>query len=461
MRPAQIAAGNDAGRSKVASLASLLNLYVEVQSNPNSEIRATLLSCPGSRKLFTIDGGIQITGIHITAKKVFFTTRKGLYEITGERYAKRADLNISGRVSMADNGTNLLIMDGYNAYSYDMDTGIYETLDFINCNSLIFLHGYFLAVEKNTNRQRCSTFYTAEFNDPVLEANCEASPDNIVAVAENQGQAFFFNQKTIEPWYLSGEDYPFNPSQSSLANRGCYTPFSWTAAADTLFFLGDDKIVYAMRGYTPIRISTHSEEYQLSRVDCAGAYMESYSSEGHDFVLLQIPELDYTLCYDASTGMWHNRRTGNGKHFSNCMATLDGITYVGHSSSASISVLDQDLASDDGVLMQYEMITPVDTYRGRINSAELVLQYFNPPSPAKLDIGLTSLEKKINAKWPVIYMAYTDDDGYTWSVDDPIELEPRTEMRAVWNKLGFTTRRSYRFRLKSNIPCAWAGLWLS
>jgi hypothetical protein len=189
--------------------------------------------------------------------------------------------------------------------------------------------------------------------------------------------------------------------------------------------------------------------------------METYSQEGHDFILLQVPALNKTLVYDTATSVWHDRQTGSGKHFSSFMITKGGVTYVGSAIEASIGILDPERGNDSGVKLKRQMITPVDTYAGRINSVELVLQYFNPPSPAKLSIDMTKAEKMLGGEWPIIAMAYTDDDGRSWSVDDSYELEPNPEMRPIWNKLGYANRRSYRFTLDADISCIWAGAWLT
>ncbi|HXV98535.1 MAG TPA: hypothetical protein VEC93_08935 [Anaerolineae bacterium] len=460
MRQLPFTAGNDAGRSKFASIAKLLNLYVETQSNPNAQIRASLLSCPGSREIFSVPGGTQITGMHPTASSAFFTTRNALYEIRGGHFVKRADIAILGRTCMADNGTSLIIVDGFNMWSYNMESGAVRPINMPPSQSVRFAHGYFIVVDKGTNRQRVSGFYTDVFDDPVNEANCEGSPDNIQAVEVMNGLLFFLGQKTIEPWYLSGEDYPFNPSQAQFIDRGCYGPHSYVLANDCIYWLGDDKIVYRMVGYTPQRISTHSEESVLASADCAGAYMITYSHEGHDFVLLQIPSLNATLCYDCLTGMWHDRKTGSKKHFAGHMLTISGQTYAGAQGSPSVSLLDHSKGNDNGIVMRRQMVTPKDLTTGRVNRCELLLQYFNPPAPEKLKIDMSSSERMVLKEWPIISMAYTDDNGSSWSIEDAVELEPNPEMKAVWNKLGYSYGRSYRFTLDADMPCVWAGGWL-
>lgn len=461
MRPLPFTAGNDAGRSRYASIAKLLNLYVETQSNPNSQVRASLLSCPGSRVIFGVPAGIQVTGMHATASSAYFTTRDSLYELRGKNFIKKASIGISGRVSMADNGTSLIIVDGFGMWSFNMESGAIKQIDAPPCESVRFAHGYFIAVDKGTNRHRVSGFYTDVFDDPVNEANCEGSPDNILGVEIMNGLVFFMGQKSIEPWYLTGEDYPFNPSQAQFVDRGCYGPFSYVLADDRIYWLGDDKIVYRMDGYTPTRVSTHSEESVLAKADCTGAYMLTYSHEGHDFVLLQIPSLSVTMCYDSLTEMWHDRATGSGKHFSSHLLTISGETFAGHSKSPSVSIFDHDSGNDNGVKMRRQMVTPKDLTRGRVNKCELLLQYFNPPAPEKLAIDMTASERMLLKEWPVISMAYTDDDGSTWSADDAVELSPNPEMRAVWDKLGYSYGRSYRFTLDADMPCVWAGGWLS
>jgi hypothetical protein len=460
-RQIQLTVGNDSGRSRIGSLAALTNLYAEAQANTSSQIPVSLINAPGTRKLFTVKGGIQITGFHATATKIFFTTRKGLYEITGTSYILRYAFNIVDRASIADNGTIVIVVDGYSAHSYNMDNGATAVVDIPRSRSIIFIDGYFISVDVETNRQRVSGFYTDVFNDPVNEANCEGSPDNIQGVAPLNRQAILFNQTSIEPWYVSGEDYPFNPNLSAFIDRGCYTPFSFCTNDNTVFWLGDDLRVYRLNGYSPEPISTHAIEYELSLYDCSEAYMLTSSQEGHDFVFLQIPSMKRTLVYDTATRLWHYRTTGNGRHLSNTMITVNGVTYVGSGDSATVSVFDSDIGNDNGIPIPRKMITPVDNYHGRVNSCELILQHFNPPTPAKLSIDMTDAERLLNPEWPVIELSYTDDDGRSWSEPDPIQLEPNNELRAVWYKLGYPNRRSYKFETKADMACIWAGVWLA
>jgi hypothetical protein len=273
--------------------------------------------------------------------------------------------------------------------------------------------------------------------------------------------AYFLNQKTIEPWYNTGNEYPFDLNTSAFSDRGCYTPWSYCETDETIYWLGDDKTVYAMNNFSPKAISGHAEEYELKKADCSGAYMTTYSSEGHDFVFLHLPGSNKTMCYDAATGLWHDRQTGSTRHFANDMITVDGVTYAGAHGSASVYIMDSDIGSDDGAAMYREMITPPDLFVGRINSAELVMQHYNPPAPGKLWVDMTPAERKIMKQWPEIVMEYTDDDGKSWSNPDAISLEPYAEMRAVWNKLQYSRRRSYKFSMKADMPCAWVSVWLT
>jgi hypothetical protein len=70
-------------------------------------------------------------------------------------------------------------------------------------------------------------------------------------------------------------------------------------------FFGNDRIVYRLDGYTPMRISTHAIEYHLRNVTDAWAFV--YTQEGHKFYCLCTDQ--GTWCYDMATGAWHERKS--------------------------------------------------------------------------------------------------------------------------------------------------------
>lgn len=165
-----------------------------------------------------------------------------------------------------------------------------------------------------------------------------------MAVFEDHSELILFGTKTIEPWFNSGDvDFAFSQNTAGVMERGTYSRFSVVKEDNTLFFLGDDLVVYRLEGYQPVRISTDSVEIELSdlikngyKEDLDNAHGLVYSEHGHKFYQLTIPNR-LTLVYNVATKEWHQNKHFNyethhatcycrayGKHL---IGTIDGNVY--------------------------------------------------------------------------------------------------------------------------------------
>jgi len=457
MRSIPMALSSDAGRASVSSITKLVNLYPEKNAS-ESENPVALLSTPGLDLLFKIpdEGGI-ICGIE-NALGSFFATRKGLYQIKGTKYLKKADVSLVGRASIATNGLSIMIVDGYKAYAYDIAEGKLSEVDIPRSNTVVFVDGYFIVSYNDSNQFAVSKLYSTEF-DPIDFAAAEGSPDNIQGIALLKRQLYLLGEKSTEVWYSSGEDFPFNPNQSAYIDIGCYNKWSFTYSVNGVCWLGDDKIIYLATGYIPQRISTHAIEYLLSNIDCSKAFMSSYSQEGHDFLALMIPSEKIMLFYDLTSGVWHFRESEVGVYQSLFM--LGSNSYAG-AADGSVYKMNPDSGTENGKAVERYCITPSISSSGnrfRIPCVEMIVQYFRPTNPTKLEMDMSLTELMLNRNDGEILMSYTDDDGRTWT-NESAANPSGTDGKYRWHKLGMTYRRSFMFRSVSKLACVWAGVSL-
>jgi hypothetical protein len=450
-----MALSSDAGRASVSSITKLVNLYPEKNAS-ESENPVALLSTPGLDLLFKIEdeGGI-VCGIE-NALGSFFATRKGFYQIKGSRYLKKATVSLVGRASIATNGLSIMIVDGYKAYAYDIGEGVLSEVNIPRSNTVVFVDGYFIVAYNNSNQFAVSKLYSTEF-DPIDFAAAEGSPDNIQGIALLKRQLYILGEKSTEVWYSSGEDFPFNPNQSAYIDIGCYNKASFTYSVNGVCWLGDDKIIYLATGYIPQRISTHAIEYLLNNVDCSEAFMSGYSQEGHDFVALMIPSEKIMLFYDMTSGVWHFRESEVGVYQSLFM--LGSNSYAG-AADGSVYLMNPDSGMENGKTVERYCITPSISSSGgrfRVSCIEMIVQYFRPTNPTKLESDMTALELMLHRKDGEILMSYSDDDGVTWT-NESAASPSGTQGKYRWHKLGITYRRAFKFRSVSKLACVWAGV---
>lgn len=454
MRPIPVTLSSDNGRASAGSLAKLKNIYVEKVLQ--SQEKYALLSTPGMKKVFeTTDEGPIVAGLE-TPDSAYFCTRKAIYQVVGTRYIKRANINLAGKASMAHNGQSMVIVDGYKSYSFSFFDNRVTELDIPRSHNVVFSDGYFIINYINNNQFAVSDLYSTTFN-PLNFASAEGSPDDIQGLAVYKRQIYIPGQKSTEIWYNSGEDFPFSPNLSAYMDIGCLTPWSFASNVDGVFWLGDDKIVYMAPGYTPQRISTSAIEYHLSQIDCSDAQMLSYSSEGHDFIVLCLKKANRMFCYDITYDSWHERESPLGVY--ECMFSVGSDTFVGMG-DGNLYKFDKNLGTDDGQIVQRECITPTidgEGNRFRISSVELSVQYFYQGSPDKLLIDMTDEERLINVDKGFVAMSYTDDDGATWS-DEALAFPSGPGGKFRWHKCGMSYRRAFKFRYAGVKPMVWMGV---
>lgn len=141
-------------------------------------------------------------------------------------------------------------------------------------------------------------------------ASAEQNADKLVRTFALGGDLLILGSKTIEPWTNSGNaDFPFElRSASSVVKKGCLAPDSVVEADNTIFWVGNDRKVYRLQGYTAMKISSEQVD-RLIRDDPnqADITATSYSYSGHDFIAFA--GTDWTMVYDAATGSWDTRES--------------------------------------------------------------------------------------------------------------------------------------------------------
>ena len=92
---------------------------------------------------------------------------------------------------------------------------------------------------------------------------CRKSPDYIVGLAIAPGQLVIFGSTSVEFWDLTGnDDEPFQHAGSGTYLRGCVSRDAIVVADNSVFWIGDDRIIYRGKS-VPERVSNHGIEAAL------------------------------------------------------------------------------------------------------------------------------------------------------------------------------------------------------
>ena len=227
--------------------------------------------------------------------------------------------------------------------------------------------------------------------------------------------------------------------RGAFLERGCAAAFSIADDDNTLFWLGDDLIIYRAAGYTPQRISTHAIEEEIrkfSSVSDATAFIVTIS--GHKFYIISFPTGQKTFAFDVATGLWHERESLGARYW---RGTSYAYAYnkhiVGDAFQGRLGELDMDTFAEYGETMQGILTGPyVHSDRKRVRHHRFEVEI-------EAGVGDTTG----TASDPKIWMDYSDDGGRSFSMRKPTRaMGKRGEygQRLRWNRLGRSRSRIYR-----------------
>lgn len=429
--------------SKPVSVQRCVNWYAEIQQEGKS--KTVLYPTPGLLKKLTL-GTTPVYGLHVVDGTLYAVTATKLYSISSAWSATElASVTIAGPCSMANNGTSLVFVDGTNGYSYNTSTATLTTLttasNWYPANRVDFQDQYLIF-----NRSGTGQFFISNLSDPTTYsaldfATAEGAPDDTIGIIVDHRELWLFGEKSIEIWQnTGGAAFPFERVAGAFIERGCAASLSLAKNDNTVFWLGDDRIVYRANGYTPQRISTHAIETAIdgySTVSDAVAWFQD--TKGHKFYWLTFPTANKTWVYDVASGLWHERSYrdtvtgGEKRHRAGCYAKAYNTHVVGDYSTGEIYALDHDTYTDDGDTIRRLCSSPyVHSGREWVYQSSLEIEF-------EAGVGTTSGQ----GSDPQVMLRYSDDGGRTYSNEKwrSIGAKGAYENRAFWKRLGrFRTR---------------------
>lgn len=370
-----LATGSQQSRSLPLNAQRCINFFSEHQPK-DAKSQVPLFGRPGMVQT-NIAGIGAIRGLWLFNTSVYAVSGSELYLVGlgGTTTLVGSGIAGSGLVSMADNGTQMAIVNGAQGYIYTLAAGLIpiSSAAFYPADKVIFFDGYFVFNRKGTNQFFLSALYDGLTYNGLDFASTESSPKALVGIEQNLQLLFFFKRDQIEMWYDAGTaDFPFQRYAGGVINRGCNSPFSIVKSDGAIFFMGDDGIFYRLQANVPVRVSTHSQETIFAKeasVDNISAM--AWTWEGHKFVAVTLPTLNETLVYDISTQEWHDRESWDtndkslGRWRASCCIDADeGKTYFGDWFDGSIGIEDWDVFTEYGNTISGVVYSaPVDSDR--------------------------------------------------------------------------------------------------
>ena len=431
-----------------AAIQSAINCYPERLDGDNWR----MVGAPGEVLVAALGG--EFRNQRDCGGRWFVVAGATLYEqqTNGTNTVRGTLLTSTGFVGMADNKTQLAIVDGANLYIYNLTSDTFAQVTapaWRGSDDVWELDGYFIFVDPETDQFYLSAIDDGTSLDALDFTSADSAPDNILAHCVSHRQALFFGDLTGEFWINSGGsavEFPFVRYQSYTLDVGIVGKRALTVAADTVFWVGKTRrgsgIVYMLAGNQPQRVSTIAVEQAIaSSNDVTLATMWAYQVEGHEFVAVNAPGLTTTWVYDAALQQWHERGewdAGWQPLRSAHHIAFDGEIYAGDS-AGNLVRLDNSVNNLNGRVMVRERTWP-----------HLVQPSLEPITFAGLEMAMKT------GYGGNVTLQISNDGGQTFGppLIRSLGAIGRWMQRIRWLGLGTASNRVFRLRCSDDVPFA-------
>lgn len=383
MAKLNILGGSGEGRSLNVNASRSINLYPDLDSDPESKAIISLTKTPGCALWSSVGIGPN-RGQHPFNGVNFVVSGNELHAIStaGVVSASLGTLaTADGRVSMSDNGllasgvggNQLIIVDGTAGYIYNVVTETFSTIStsggFPDTPTHVeYIDGYFIVVD-GTMSAWASDIYDGLTWRAIATTPVQGAPDNVQVPVSIYQQLFFIKQYTSEFFYDAAVPtslgFPFARVPGSVLPYGTSAPWSVCRGAGSIFWLADGwnstgtggEFVgpVMLNGTMPTLIGTPAITYRMGLwQDRANVFSYCYSERGHTFAVFTSPGDDQTFVYDTTTQMWHERSTYTdspnaiGRHAGNSYAFFAGKHLLGDYQSGNIFSMSSEHLTDLG-----------------------------------------------------------------------------------------------------------------
>lgn len=435
--------GSDTLRSRPLSAQRMVNCYLE-PAPPQAKTLAAVVQSAGIAALSTVGDG-PMRGGRVVNGVPYVVAGSALYQIgPGGLATWLGAIPGGGPATLAGDGTNLMVVsDGLGfVYSSGAVSQITDP-DFPGADWVEYLDGYMIVGEPTSGRVWVAGPLTPTVWDGLDFATAERAPDDVLWGLVDHGEVFLFGRETIEVWYNSGDaDFPLTPVGSGMMEVGIMSARAAGKLANSVYFLGNDGIAYELQGYTPVRRSTHGFEQAVEGYADKSCRVVTWKESGHGFVAFTFAE--GTWVYDASTQLWHERQsTGfdNWRPLSILRAYEQWIAL--DATSNRLGTMDADTFTEWSEVLRSSCTSPAIAQENQYiphDRLELIFEQ---------GVGLTSGQ----GSDPQVMLQFSDDGGRTWSNEKWRALGRIGEYktRTVWNRLGHSRDRVYRYAISDPV----------
>jgi hypothetical protein len=465
--------GAYSAKSLVAEAQRSINLYGE--KNPqDSPFPFTYYLSPGLTVLATAEPPIMEAGW----RGMWMASNGSAYGVCGSTvYAISSNWALttlgaisttSGKVSITDNGTSLVLVDGSaTGYQVQLSNNAFTSLgsaqSFMGGNTIDFVDGFLVLNVPNENQWYSSLVNEVSFNADYF-ASKDGFSDTLVGLMVAKRYIYLFGKSTTEVWYDFGPQgvspFPFGRMPGIFMQYGLAAVGSLAQMDGDIYWLAQspqgNAFICRSQSFNAQHISTFAIDNELASYGTLDdAIGWTYELDGHFFYVITFPTADATWQYDMSTGQWNELVwiDDNGdfhRHRANCYASLYGQPVVGDWENGNLYLWDVNNYTDNGqpIVRIRSFAHSVDDNSARLRYREFI---------ANMEVG------DGGGGIPVpVFLRWSDTRGRSWgnAIESTLGMEGDYLRSIQFQRLGMARDRV--FELSWSAPCKTAllGAWV-
>jgi hypothetical protein len=408
-----------------------------------------VVNTPGSVTFTTIPAS-PIWGSWVVGQTMYVCAGTSLYSVSTSGVVTfiGALPTVARKVSMADNGSELIIVDGITGYICNLTTlAITQIVDAnfpAGTTSVTFLNGRFICVVPNSRQFRVGQITNGMSWTPLIFGTKENSSDLLVRVDVLNGVLILWGQLSTEFWQDVGTTpLPYQRINGATQQYGLYALNSVVKINNTICFLGTNPdggiSILMLNGYNAVPISNSDIESIISNfANAADGVALVYHAYGHSVYQISFPSALRTLAYDTVSKVWHEAQTGadlTGRHFAELGVTFAASNLFFDATTGNVYRFDTDVFSDNGSVIRREICTRHVRAAGN-----------------ELFCSLFYLDMEVGDGSPVVMLEVSRDGGRTFGPVKTLSIGPIGVYlrRFIQRRLGRS--RDFVFRISMTDP---------
>ena len=440
------------GKSTNVTSQERLNCYIEVQPM-DDRAKVAIYGTP-ALTLFSSFGDTPVRGIYAHGDFVYLVHRGTLYEVNnaGVTTERGTIGTTSGKVYFADNGVQLMLIDGTNGYIFNFNTLVFTQIvsaGFLGAASLTWMDGYFIVGVPNTQRFQISALYDGLTWNALDYSSAEANPDNIIRVFADNSNLYLFGAISTEFWSNTGAtDFPYARISGGATEWGCASANSVVKYDNSVAFLAKNRMgqvmIARMNGYQPQKISTPELDYIINNyLSVEDTSCFSYLLGGHPMLQVNFPTGGESWLYDGLSQAWSKLKSYNiTRHRAEMGVNYLNKILVTDYTNGNLYRLDASAYTDNGDPLEFELITR------HVANDDLRLIVSKLQIDMESGVGLVSGQ----GSNPQVMLSVSKDGGHTWGTEQWCSLGAIGKFlsRVIWRRLG--VGRDFTFKIRITDP---------